>query len=107
MKFNKKSIMTEAHELYRDGRFGTWVECLKKAWFNAKAVKATVEALEEEAHTWFGWTLLGYEVRHGETAVAKAEVFKPLKTKTTTNKAFFTRAQVVELGTQPPKAQAL
>ena len=103
MKYNRKNIMTEAHTLYNDGRFGGWAECLRKAWANAKAVKATVEALGEEAHTWYGWTLLGLEVIHGETAKAKVEVYKPLKTKTTTTKAYFTREQVCVLGTQPAK----
>lgn len=101
MKYNRKEIMTTAHELYRDGRFGGWAECLRKAWYNAKAVRATVEALGGDANTWFGWTLLGLEVIHGETAKAKVEVYKPLKTKTTTKKAYFTREQVCVLGTQP------
>ena len=104
MTYNRKNIMTEAHKLYRDGRFGDWAECLRKAWFNAKAVKATLEAIGEEAHTWYGWTLVGKEVRHGEATVAQVVVFAPLKTKTTTTKSYFTARQVVELGTQPAKA---
>ena len=101
MKYNRKEIMTQAHTFYRDGRFGGWAECLKKAWFNAKAVKATVEALGAEAHTWYGWTLLGKEVRHGEKTVAQVVVFAPLKNKTQTVKSYFTAEQVVDLGTQP------
>ena len=101
MKYNKAEIMRTAHVLYRDGRYGEdFGECLRMAWADAKAINLAVAGYEE-IHTYYGWTLLGYEVIHGEHATVKVEIHKPLKTKTTTTKAYFTREQVCEIGTQP------
>ena len=102
-RYNKKNIMTTAHKLYRDGRFGDFAECLTIAWADAKKVVAVREAIGEENHTYYGWTLLGFEVIHNLHAVASVEVHKPCKTKTTTKLHFFTREQVCEIGTQPYK----
>ena len=102
MKYNKKNIMTQAHEFYRDGRFAdTFSECLRMAWESARKVVLVREAIAVESHTYGGWLELGYEVIHNEHAVAQVEVYKALKTKTTTKLSFFTREQVCESGSQP------
>ena len=35
-QYNKSEIMSQAHKNYRNG-LGTWSECLKSAWVDAKA----------------------------------------------------------------------
>lgn len=104
VSFNKVKIMTEAHKFFRDGRFGDFAECLRKAWQNAKAIKAFLEGLAEVAHTWYDWTLVGREVRHNEKCIGQVEVWAVLKKGIRTVKSFFTFRQTVELGTQEPKA---
>lgn len=102
MKYNKHDIMTKAHRLYRDGRYGTFANCLTLAWRDAKAV-AEVRAQFGEVKTWYGWTLVGREVWHNETTVAQVVVTDP-KTKNGTRKiSFFTYEQTCELGAQPVK----
>ena len=102
--YNKTTIMRTAHKFYADGRFGTFGECLRKAWENARALKALSEAVGEEIHTWYEWTLLGREVIHEQKTVAQLEVWGILKRGIRTIKSYFTYEQTCELGTQPPKA---
>lgn len=104
VSFNKAIIMREAHAFFKDGRFGDFAECLRKAWQNAKAIKAFLEGLSEIANTWYGWTLKGREVIHNEKTIGQVEVWAILKKGIRTVKSFFTFSQTVELGTQPPKA---
>lgn len=103
VSFSKKQIMTEAHAFFKDGRFGDFAECLRKAWQNAKAIKAFLEGLEEVAHTWSGWQFFNREVRHYEKTIGQVEVWAILKKSIRTVRSFFTFSQTVELGTQPPK----
>lgn len=104
-KFNKALIMKSAHKFYADGRFGTFGECLRKAWENAKAVKALSEAVGKEVHTWYEWTLLGREVIHEQKCIGQIEAWVThLKNKIRSIKSYFTYEQTCELGTQPPKA---
>lgn len=104
VSFNKAIIMNEAHAFFKDGRFGDFAECLRKAWQNAKAIKAFLEGLSEIANTWYGWTLKGREVIHNEKTIGQVEVWAILKKSIRTVKSFFTFSQTVELGTQPAKA---
>lgn len=102
MKYNRQQIMKKAHELYRTGRFGTFANALRTSWADAKAV-ANVQNTYGEVHTWYAWTLLGREVWHGETAVAKVTV-ADTKTKNGTRVlSFFTYEQTCEVGEQPVK----
>ena len=105
-KYNKANIMKDAWTFFKANRYGTFGECLRRAWANAKAfVKANEE--NGEARTWFGWTLFGREVIHGETGKIKFTITDP-KTKNGTRAiTLFTLAQTCEAGTQPPKAQAV
>lgn len=103
LQYNKRTIMLNAHEFFRDGRYGTFGECLKKAWENAKQVKAFTEKLGKEVHTWYGWTLLGREVIHGEMTIGQLELWRPFKNKVKGIISYFTYEQTCELGTQAPK----
>lgn len=101
--YNKRTIMLNAHKFFRDGRFGTFGECLKKAWENARTFKWFAEYTGEEIHTWYEWTLLGREVIHNEHCIGQLEMWETLKNKIRTIKSYFTFGQTCELGTQPPK----
>lgn len=103
--YNKKTIMVQAHKFYADGRMGDWSACLKKAWANAKTVKATVENIGEEAHTYGQWLAIGYEVIHGEHTVGQCLVNSiRYAKKTLETLSFFTWGQVVPVGTQADKS---
>lgn len=105
VSYNKKNIMNSAHKFFKSGRMGDWSECLKKAWHNAKVIKEALESLNEEAHTWFGWTQIGKEVLHGQkTAIQVVINSIRYASKTTEVLSFFTKSQVCDLGTQPDKA---
>jgi hypothetical protein len=105
VKYNKKTIMTQAHKFFADGRMGTWSVCLKKAWANAKAVKTTIETIGEEAKTYGQWLASGYEVIHGEHNVGQCIVNSVRYAKKTIETlSFFTWGQVVPVGTQADKA---
>lgn len=102
-KYNKANIMKDAWTFFKANRYGTFGECLRRAWANAKAF-VKVNAENGTVRTWYGWTLFGREVIHGQHAVAKAVITDP-KTKAGTRVvAFFTEEQTCEAGTQPPKA---
>lgn len=104
-KYDKAQIMRNAHKFYRDGRMGDFATCLRKAWARAKAVKATIEReVKEEAHTYGEFLAMGYEVIHGEHAVAKVIVDSVRYVKQVTETlAFFTWAQVCPVGMQADK----
>ena len=90
--YNKADIMKRAWAVAKaSGK--AFCECLKRAWADAKAI-AKALAVVGEAHTWFAWKELGYEVIHGSKAVFQITVADP---KTKNNErviSFFTRAQV-------------
>lgn len=100
-KYNKANIMKNAWRLFKTNRYGTFGNCLHLAWNDAKTEKATKDA---ELKTWFGWTLFGREVIHGQQAVAKYTVTDPKTKNGTRVLAYFTYDQTCELGTQPAKA---
>ena len=102
MKYNKAEIMKKAHVLYRDGRYGTFTNALKIAWRDAKAV-ADIRAEYGDVKTWYGWTLVGREVWHGEKAVAQTTVAEAKNKKGTQVLSFFTYEQTCEIGEQPYK----
>ena len=104
VKYDKRAIMKKAHKFYRGGKMGDFAECLRKAWENAKTFKGGAEVIGETIHTWYGWTLLGREVRHNEKNVLQLEMWDDtLKNKVKKIVSYFTYEQTCELGTQPPK----
>lgn len=104
VKYDKRAIMLNAYKLYRSGKHGTWSECLVKAWANAKRYKEMAEGVGKPVNTWYGWTLLGREVKHGERAVAQISLYDNLKSSIARVMSYFTYEQTCELGTQEPKA---
>lgn len=77
-KYNFRSIMLKAWELYRKFKDLQFAECLHRAWLSAKAAeinKAMIEnakaaaGIIEATATWSDWKKLGYEVIHGSKAL--------------------------------------
>lgn len=104
IKYDKKAIMKEAHKFFRDNTDRDFSTCLKMAWDNAKGYKALTERIGETINTWFGWTLLGREVKHEEKCVGQYTVWDDTTKSGRRIKSYFTFGQTCELGTQPPKA---
>jgi len=102
-KYNRAEILKKAWKFFKANRYGTFGECQKRAWADAKAYRKVNEE-HGTARTWYGWTLFGREVIHNEKAVAKITVTDPTTKNGTRVIAFFTEAQTCEAGTQPPKA---
>ena len=76
MKYDLKSIMTKAWEIYRKPflKCKTFAEALHRAWLvakqreeNEKRVKRAIaeNGITERVRTWFGWTTENREVVHG------------------------------------------
>lgn len=103
-KYNKTNIMKNAWVFFRTNRYGTFANCLRRAWADAKAEKNVKDEHGEATKTYYAWTLFGREVIHGQKAVAKITVTDPRTKNGTRVIAFFTEAQTCELGTQPAKA---
>ena len=96
--YNLKSIMVKAWALFK-ANMGTFADCLRKAWADAKAFVFALKnsLIEEEVHTWFGWKELGYEVKHESTNVFQIVVSDP-KTKSGTRVlSFFSKSQVAPI----------
>ena len=101
--FNRTQIFKNAWTFYKANRYGTFGECLRRAWANAKAYK-NVNDQYGQVKTWYGWTMFGREVIHEQKAVAKITVTDPTTKNGTRVISFFTLDQTCEAGTQPPKA---
>lgn len=87
--------MKKAWTLFK-ANIGTFAECLKKAWEDAKAFVTALKnsLIDEEVHTWFGWKELGYEVIHESKNVFQV-VVSDAKTKSGTRTlSYFTKSQV-------------
>lgn len=103
-KFNLRSIMLKAWELFRKATDLTFGECLHRAWLSAKALKVNearikqakaAAGIEEETNTWAGWKQLGYEVIHGSKALFGCNLIWGSKGDGATYKArFFGASQV-------------
>ena len=106
-KFNLRSIMLKAWELFRKATDLTFGECLHRAWLSAKAEEVNTKRIEaaklaagvtEETNTWSGWKQLGYEVIHGSKALFGTELIWGSKGDGAIYKArFFGRSQVQAL----------
>ena len=93
--YNLSNIMKKAWQLFNAG-VGTFAECLKKAWADAKAFITAIQQnfITEEVHTWYGWKELGFEVVHESKNVFQITVTDP-KTKSGTRVlSYFTKSQV-------------
>lgn len=103
-KFNLRSIMLKAWELFRKTDELTFGECLHRAWLSAKAMEINTARIEkakaaagifEETNTWAGWKKLGYEVMHGSKALFGCNLIWGSKGDGATYKArFFGASQV-------------
>lgn len=94
--YNLKNIMNKAWNLFR-ANFGTFSDCLKQAWEEAKELVSAVKIIGAEVRTWFGWKQMGFEVMHGSKAV-----FQRTIADTTTKSgyrvvSYFTRSQVAPI----------
>ena len=89
MKYNMKSIMTKAWEIYRKNtKIDTFGEALHRAWLIAKTfdinaeiiAKAKAEAgITEETKTWYGWKMVNREVNHESKCLFQCRVFDGAK----------------------------
>lgn len=86
MKISKSNVMINAWKEYRKG-IKTFSECLKLAWNNAKKLVEELKDFDEEVHTWYGWKMLGYMVKHGSTNVKQVVINDRIL-------SFFTKSQV-------------
>ena len=93
--YNLSNIMRKAWQLF-NAEVGTFAECLKKAWADAKAFVEAIRShfIDEEVHTWYGWKELGYEVIHESKNLFQITVADP-KTKSGTRVlSYFGKSQV-------------
>ena len=88
-KINKSEVMKNAWKMFRQG-MATFSECLKKSWQNAKILAEELKEFAEEVHTWYGWKMLGFMVKHGSTTVKQVVINGRIL-------SFFTKSQVAEL----------
>ena len=103
-KFDLRSIMRKAWEIFRKYSGLKFSECLHRAWqavkvqpINDARVKlAAYEAgVTEEVNTWYGWKQLGYMVAHGSKALFAATLIYASKGDGEVYKAsFFGKSQV-------------
>ena len=103
-KFNLKSIMLKAWQLFRSYTDLNFAECLHRAWLSAKAAEINAKRIEaakvaagvtEETATWSDWKQRGYEVVHGAKALFGCDLIWGSKGDGKTYKArFFGESQV-------------
>ena len=96
--YNLSNIMRKAWALF-NANIGTFADCLKQAWADAKAyIEALKNSLvQEEVHTWYGWKELGYEVIHESKNVFQVVVSDPKTKSGKRTLSYFTRSQVQPL----------
>lgn len=88
-KVNKSEVMRNAWKMFKT-HFGNFSECLKKSWANAKLIAEELKDFTEEVHTWYGWKMLGFMVKHGSENVKQIRVNDRIL-------SFFTKSQVEPL----------
>ena len=97
-KYNLRNIMKKAWDFFhKTGK--SFAECLRMAWFNAKAIATarTAAGITEETHTWYAWKEKGLEVIHESKALFKVTVLDA-KTKSGTRVlSYFGASQVAEI----------
>lgn len=107
-RYNLRQLMKKAWTFYRQGlkkAAMTFSAALKLAWqwikvqtMNAAKVeaKAAEMGIEEEAHSWAGWKVLGRMVMHTAKAAFKVEVADP-----TTKTGIRVKSYFIYSDTQP------
>lgn len=104
-KYNLKSIMTRAWQLFRKfNKKICFAECLHRSWLSEKAKEInekrisdakTRAAVQEECRTWYEWKKIGYEVVHGSRALFGADLIHGSRGDGAIYKArFFGKSQV-------------
>ena len=96
--YNKASIMRHAWKFFKHC-MGSFSNCLKMAWKNAKVVRNELVKQVNECHTWYGWKELGYEVIHESVALFKVTVVDTTKNGTRVL-SYFDETQVCPIGSQ-------
>ncbi|MCD8325900.1 MAG: hypothetical protein LUC90_04200 [Lachnospiraceae bacterium] len=109
MKYNLSKIIKAAWTNFRKISCLPLGEALHRAWISAKAEEANrlrIEAAKaaagvlEDADTWHGWKMKGYEVIHGSRALFGTELIWGSRGDGAIYKArFFGRSQVKEIAT--------
>ena len=95
-KYNLKSIMHSAWNIFRKVEGITFGDALRMAWANARAYNESKASAgtAEVTHTWAGWRALGYEVIHESKALFKAILLDSTTKKGTRITAYFGESQV-------------
>lgn len=103
-KYDMRTIMVRAWNLFRKLGEITFAEALHRSWISEKAAPINAERIAaakaaagiiEETDTWSGWQKKGYEVRHGEKHLFGADLVYGSKGDGATYKArFFGLSQV-------------
>ena len=94
--YNLSTIMKKAWTLFH-AELGTFAECLKIAWAEAKEFAEKAAAFAEELHTWFSWKSLGKEVIHESKALFQVVVADPRTKSGTRVLSYFGMSQVQDL----------
>ena len=104
MKYNMSKIMKAAWNIFRKYAV-SFAEALHRAWQSAKAepinaarVAAAKAAagVTEQTNTWYGWKVLGYEVKHESKALFQTVLIYASKGDGATYKASFFGASQVQ-----------
>lgn len=98
-KFNLKSIMHSAWNIFRKVEGIPFADALRMAWQNAKILNAakTAAGITETVRTWYGWKSAGFEVIHESTSLFKAVLLDPTTKKGTRITAYFGESQIQPL----------
>ena len=102
MTINRSVLFKDAWKIYRKGKV-TFGDALRRAWVTAKAYwdnVARVEdakkaaGIEEETRTWYGWKVLGFEVRHESKCLFQVRVVDGGTKSGWVTKSYFGASQV-------------
>lgn len=108
MKYDLRKLMLNAWKIYRKTGC-SFSEALKRAWITAKAAEENerriqeakaAAGIEEETHTWYGWTLAGREVIHEMRALFKVLIIDGATKTGTKVLSFFGESQTAEAVTE-------
>lgn len=104
-KFDLRSIMSKAWEIFRKYGNLKFGECLHRAWQSVKArpvndarikLAAYEAGVTEQVNTWYGWKQAGYMVAHGSKALFAVELIHASKGEGAIYKASFFGASQVQ-----------
>lgn len=94
-KYNLKSIMHSAWNIFRKVDGITFGDALRMAWANAKTYNEAKAAagITETVREWYAWFAAGREVIHESKAVLKVTLFDPTTKSGTRVHCYFTESQ--------------